>query len=77
MTGAWFCISPPVSFINDCHVVGLTRRRQGLSDKPLSGYDTATLAEEVKAFLDVMEIEHVILIADSIGRAEVTRFAAL
>src|SRR5262245_42050220 len=46
-------------FVNDFHVLGLTRRGQALSDKPPSGYDTPTLAEEVKGFLDVMGINRV------------------
>ena len=58
------------------HVLGLTRRGQGLSDKPLSGYDTPRLADDIRGFLDVMGIKRVLLIAHSIGGVEMTRFAA-
>src|SRR4030095_2052028 len=64
-------------FTADFHVLGLTRRGQGLSDKPSAGYDTATLAEDINGFLDVMRIQHVNLIAHSIGGMEMTRFAAV
>jgi pimeloyl-ACP methyl ester carboxylesterase len=63
-------------FTADFHVLGLTRRGQGLSDKPPAGYDTATLAEDINGFLDVMRIQRVTLIAHSIGGMEMTRFAA-
>jgi len=59
------------------HVLGLTRRGQGLSDKPSAGYDTATLAEDINGFLDVMGIQRVNLIAHSIGGMEMTRFAGV
>jgi len=59
------------------HVLGLTRRGQGLSDKPSAGYDTATLAEDINGFLDVMGIQRVNLIAHSIGGMEMTQFAGV
>ena len=64
-------------FSNSFHVLGLTRRGQGLSDKPPSGYDTVTLAEDLNEFLDVMHIPRVSLIAHSIGGIEMTRFASV
>lgn len=64
-------------FIESFHVLGLTRRGQGLSDKPPSGYDTPTLAEDVRGFLDVMGLGRVTLIAHSIGGIEMTRFASV
>lgn len=56
-------------FTGNFRVLGLTRRGQGLSDKPSAGYDTATLAEDINGFLDVMRIQSVSLIAHSIARA--------
>ena len=64
-------------FTGNFHVLGLTRRGQGLSDKPSAGYDTATLAADINGFLDVMGLQRVNLIAHSIGGVEMTRFAAL
>ena len=44
-----------VGFTDRFHVLGLTRRGQGESDKPSSGYDPRSLAEDIRAFLDVMK----------------------
>jgi pimeloyl-ACP methyl ester carboxylesterase len=46
-----------------------------LSGKPLSGYDTETLVEDLRKFLDALGIKRVTLIAHSIGGVEMTRFA--
>ena len=40
-------------FTNRFHVWGLTRRGQGQSDKPESGYDPRTLADDIRAFMKV------------------------
>ena len=62
-------------FTDHFHVLALTRRGQGQSDKPASGYDTDTLARDIAGFLDAMRIERVNLAGYSIGGAEMTRFA--
>jgi pimeloyl-ACP methyl ester carboxylesterase len=59
------------------HVLGLTRRGQGESDKPEDGYDTATLAEDIRAFLDAVKIDRATLIGYSIAGNEETEFARL
>ena len=64
-------------FTDRFHVLGLTRRGQGLSDKPPSPYDTDTLVLDIRAFLDVLRIDRVILVGHSIAGAEMTRFAGL
>lgn len=56
-------------------VLGLTRRGQGLSEKPESGYDTATLTADIKAFVDLMKLDRVILIGYSLAGNEETEFA--
>ncbi len=63
------------NFTDDFRVLGLTRRGQGLSGKPPSGYDTETLVEDLRKFLDILGIKRVTLIAHSIGGVEMTRFA--
>ena len=57
------------------HVLGLSRRGQGLSAAPVTGYDTTTLAEDIRAFLDAMRVDSVDLIGHSIAGSEMTRFA--
>jgi pimeloyl-ACP methyl ester carboxylesterase len=65
-----------LNFTDHFRVLGLTRRGQGLSGKPASGYDTETLVEDLRRFLDAMQIDRVTLIGHSIAGVEMTRFAA-
>ena len=62
-------------FVDRFHVVGFSRRGQGASDKPGAGYDTDTLAEDIRGFLDALQIARVDLIGHSIAGMEMTRFA--
>jgi pimeloyl-ACP methyl ester carboxylesterase len=64
-------------FTDRFHVLGLTRRGHGESDKPESGYDTGTLVEDIRRFLEAMNIKRVNLIGHSMAGDELTRFAAL
>ncbi len=57
------------------HAVGLTRRGQGQSEKPQSGYDTATLTDDLKAFVDLMKFDRVTLVGYSLAGNEETEFA--
>ena len=64
-------------FVDRFRVLGLTRRGQGSSDKPAGGYDTDTLAGDIRGFLDALRLERVVLLGHSIAGAEMTRFAGL
>ena len=64
-------------FTGQFHVLGLTRRGQGQSAKPDSGYDNATLVEDIKAFLDSQKINRATLIGYSLAGNEMTQFATL
>lgn len=64
-------------FTDRFRVLGLTRRGLGKSDKPEAGYDTATLAADIRGFLDAMKIRRVTLVGWSLAGTEMTRFAAL
>src|SRR5690349_7524206 len=57
-------------FTDVFHVVGFSRRGQGASDASSSNYDTATLVEDIRQFLDVMRIERVDIIGHSIAGVE-------
>jgi pimeloyl-ACP methyl ester carboxylesterase len=63
-------------FTDRFHVVGLSRRGQGASDKPASGYDTNTLVEDIRGFLDAIHLDRVDIIGHSIAGVEMTLFAA-
>ena len=63
-------------FTDRFHVLGLTRRGHGQSEKPETGYDTATLVEDIHQFLDAMKIQRVVLVGHSLAGGELTMFAA-
>jgi pimeloyl-ACP methyl ester carboxylesterase len=62
-------------FTDRFHVIGLTRRGVGKSDKPKDGYDASTRVEDIRQFLDALGIERVILIGHSMAGDELTLFA--
>ncbi len=64
-------------FTDRFRVVALTRRGHGQSDKPETGYDTATLVEDFRQFLDQLHIKRVSIVGHSLGGDEMTRFAGL
>jgi pimeloyl-ACP methyl ester carboxylesterase len=63
-------------FTKRWHAVGYSRRGQGASDKPASGYDTNTLVDDLRAFLDANHIERADLIGHSLAGTEMTVFAS-
>jgi non-heme chloroperoxidase len=64
-------------FTNQFRVLGLTWRGHGQSEKPDTGYDTATLVEDIRQFLDALKVERVILAGHSVAGDQLTRFAGM
>ena len=64
-------------FIDNFHVMALTRRGHGESDHPETGYDVDTLTEDIRQFLDVLGIEKVIMAGHSMANVEISHFSAL
>lgn len=64
-------------FTKQYQVLGLTRRGHGQSDAPPDGYDTGTLAEDIKAFLDQLNIEKAHLAGHSYAGSEMSRLATV
>ena len=64
-------------FTNQFRVLGLTRRGHGESEIPETGYDTATLVEDIRQFLDALKIQRVILAGHSFAGDELTRLAVV
>ena len=62
-------------FTDHFRVLGLTRRGVGESDKPAGGYDTSTRVEDIRQFLDALNISKVSLIGHSMAGDELTLFA--
>lgn len=54
--------------------VAYDRRGHGRSSKPESGYDYDTLADDLAALLDRLDLEDVVLVGHSMGSGEVVRF---
>ena len=53
------------------------RRGFGQSDKPLSGYDYDTLAADLKAVLDGLDLNDVTLVGFSMGGGEIAKYFSL
>jgi non-heme chloroperoxidase len=64
-------------FIDKFHVIALTRRGHGDSDYPETDYDVDTLTEDVRQFMDSLEIDKAILVGHSMAYVELCHFAAL
>jgi pimeloyl-ACP methyl ester carboxylesterase len=64
-------------FTDKFHVLGLTRRGHGDSDYPETGYDIDTLVEDIRQFMDGLNISQVILVGHSMAGIELSHFAAI
>lgn len=62
-------------FTDKFRVLALTRRGQGDSDYPETGYDADTLTEDIRQFMDSLNIEKAILAGHSLAGVELTHFA--
>lgn len=58
------------------HVLAFTRRGHGDSDCPETGYDADTLTEDIRQFMDHLNIEKASLAGHSLAGIELTHFAA-
>lgn len=63
-------------FIDKFRVLALTRRGHGDSDYPDTGYEADTLTEDIRQFMDCLQIEKAILSGHSLAGVELTHFAA-
>jgi non-heme chloroperoxidase len=63
-------------FTDKFRVLALTRRGQGDSDYPETGYDADTLTEDIRQFMDHLHIEKATLAGHSLAGVELTHFAA-
>ncbi|WP_426954812.1 alpha/beta fold hydrolase [Muricoccus radiodurans] len=61
---------------NGCRVVTYDRRGFGESDKPFSGYDYDTFADDLAAVLERLDLMGVMLVGFSMGGGEVARYLA-
>jgi non-heme chloroperoxidase len=54
--------------------VTFDRRGHGRSDDPCRGYDFDTLADDIAAVLDGLDVQNIVLVGHSFGGAEVVRY---
>jgi non-heme chloroperoxidase len=54
--------------------VAFDRRGHGRSDDPCRGYDFDTLADDIAAVMDTLDLQDVVLVGHSMGGAEVVRY---
>lgn len=57
--------------------IAYDRRGFGKSDRPWTGYDYSTLAGDLKALLDQLDLSDVTLVGFSMGGGEVARYFSL
>ena len=62
-------------FTDRFHALALTRRGQGESDYPESGYDIDTLVDDIHDFMEALNIEKAILAGHSLAGIELIHFA--
>ena len=62
-------------FTDQFRVLALTRRGQGESDYPETGYEADTLIDDILDFLDTLRIDKVILAGHSMAGLELSHFA--
>lgn len=63
-------------FTNKFRVLALTRRGHGDSDYPDTGYDADTLVEDIRQFMDALNIKKAVFAGHSLAGVELTHFAA-
>jgi pimeloyl-ACP methyl ester carboxylesterase len=63
-------------FTDTFHVLALTRRGQGDSDYPETGYDADTLIQDIRQLMDHLNVEKAVLAGHSLAGVELTHFAA-
>ena len=63
-------------FTDRFRVLALTRRGQGESDYPETGYDADTLIDDILDFIDTLNTDKVILAGHSMAGLELSHFAA-
>lgn len=76
VTDSWRSFEPVLPHLPpDLHVMALSQRGHGDSDKPAGDYHPADFAADVAAFMDVMAIERAVLVGHSMGSINAMRFA--
>jgi non-heme chloroperoxidase len=74
VTDSWRSFEPVLPHLPpDLHVMAISQRGHGGSDKPASGYQPKDFAADVVAFMDAMQIERAVLVGHSMGSINALR----
>lgn len=77
ITDSWRSFEPVLPHLDPAwHVVALTLRGHGGSDKPADGYTPADMAADVAQFIAAMELPPVVVVGHSMGSTVALRLAA-
>lgn len=76
VTDSWRSFEPVLPHLPpDLHLLALSQRGHGGSDKPAGSYAPADFAADVAAFMDAMAIERAVLVGHSMGSIHALRCA--
>jgi pimeloyl-ACP methyl ester carboxylesterase len=76
VTDSWHSFEPVLPWLPaELHVMALSQRGHGDSERPAGGYRPADFAADVAAFMDQMEVERAVLVGHSMGSVNAMRFA--
>jgi non-heme chloroperoxidase len=76
VTDSWRSFAPVLPHLPaDLHLMALTQRGHGRSDKPAEGYRPADFAADAVAFLDTQGLERAVLVGHSMGSIHALRCA--
>lgn len=76
VTDSWRSFEPVLPHLpSDLHVLALTQRGHGGSDKPGGGYTPADFAADLVAFMDAKAIDRAVLVGHSMGSINALRCA--
>lgn len=74
LTGDMWSLQIPDLVDGGFRCITFDRRGHGRSDRSRSGYDLDTLADDLAAILDTLDLEHVVLVGHSMGAQEVVHY---
>lgn len=74
LTGDMWSFQIPDLVDGGFRCVTFDRRGHGRSDRPRSGYDLDTLADDLAAAIDTLDLEQVVLVGHSMGAQEVMHY---
>lgn len=63
-----------VALSGDYRVISLDERGCGQSDRPMDGYEIAKQSEDLRAFIQELNLQHPVLVGHSIGAAIVMEY---